>query len=139
MKMDITWRNLKILLGIKTMFEYRDFLIQCPEFLSAVKLQNSRTTKSGFDFGISSSYKNMLLSPTSSQETSTSKLSLEKSTSKSSLEDESYVIKIKTTSPEPSLQTDTIMTPHDQLIQSSGKSVEVDTTSGADPKVYRCF
>jgi hypothetical protein len=38
-----------------------------------------------------------------------------------------------------SLQTDTIMTPHDQLIQSSGKSVEVDTTSGADPKVYRCF
>lgn len=83
MTVDITWRNLKILLGIKTMFEYRDFLTQCPGFSSAVKLKNSRTTKCGFDFGIYSSYKAMLSSPTSSQE---------QSTSKSSLEDESYVI-----------------------------------------------
>jgi hypothetical protein len=126
MKVDITWSNLKILLGIKTMFEYRDFLTQCPEFSSVVKLQNSRTTKSGFDFGIYSSYTDMLSSLTSSQE---------QSTSKSSLEDELYVIEINTNSPEPSLQAETIMTPHEQLIQSGRKSVEVATISGADPTI----
>jgi hypothetical protein len=124
MKVDITWRNLKILLGIKTMFEYHDFLTQCPEFSSVIKLQNSRTTKSGFDFGIYSSYTNMLSSFTLPQE---------QFTSKSSSEDKSYVIEINTNSSEPSLQAESIMTPHEQLTQSGRKSIEVAPISVADP------
>jgi hypothetical protein len=52
MTADITWRNLKILLDIKDMSQYRDFLVQCPDFTKAVQLRNSKTTRSGFDFGV---------------------------------------------------------------------------------------
>jgi hypothetical protein len=52
MTADITWRNLKILLDIKDMSQYRDFLVQYPDFTKAVQLRNSKTTRSGFDFGI---------------------------------------------------------------------------------------
>jgi len=56
MTADITWRNLKILLGITDLFEYRDFLIQCPEFVTIVTIKPSKTTRSGFDFGINANY-----------------------------------------------------------------------------------
>jgi hypothetical protein len=79
--------------------------------------------------------KDMLSSSTASKEPSPSKSRLEKSTSKSSLEDKSYVVGMITTSPEPSLQMDTIMTPYDQTVQSNGKSVEVEINSGSDHKV----
>jgi hypothetical protein len=52
MTLDISWRNIKILLGIKDMFQYRDMLVQCPDFTHFVKIQNRKTTRSGFDFGI---------------------------------------------------------------------------------------
>jgi hypothetical protein len=52
MAVDITWRHLKILLTIDTMFQYRDFLAQCPDFSTIVTLRTSKSTKSGFDFGI---------------------------------------------------------------------------------------
>ena len=51
MTANISWRNIKILLGIKDMSHYRDLLVQCPEFTSVVRLQNSKMTRSGFDFG----------------------------------------------------------------------------------------
>ena len=54
MTADITWRNAKILIGIQDMFQYRDFLTQCPEFASFVKLHRSATTRWGFDYGITS-------------------------------------------------------------------------------------
>jgi hypothetical protein len=49
---NISWRNIKILLCIKELSQYRDFLVQCPEFTTLVKIQNSKSTRSGFDFGI---------------------------------------------------------------------------------------
>jgi hypothetical protein len=52
MTADISWWNIKILLGIKDMFQYRDMLVQCPEFTRFMKLQNSKTSRSGFNFGI---------------------------------------------------------------------------------------
>ena len=52
MTANISWRNTKILLGIQDMFQYRDFLTQCPEFTSFVTLRRSATTRWGFDYGI---------------------------------------------------------------------------------------
>jgi len=82
---NITWRNLKILLGITTMFEYRDFLLDCPEFSTVVKIQTSRTTRSGFDFGIYSNFKAAIIPPPVPQDT----FSLQ-----SVSDDESYVFDI---------------------------------------------
>jgi hypothetical protein len=59
MTANISWRNIKILLGIKEMSHYRDFLVQCPEFTSFVKIQNSKSTRSGFDYGIIHDITNM--------------------------------------------------------------------------------
>jgi hypothetical protein len=52
MSATISWRNLKVLLGIENMFQYKDFLGQCPEFAEHVRIQSSKTTRSGFDYGI---------------------------------------------------------------------------------------
>ena len=47
-----SWRNVKILLGITSMHDYRDFLVKCPDIDNAVKFRNSTFTRSGFDYGI---------------------------------------------------------------------------------------
>jgi len=129
MTVDITWRNLKILLGIKTMFEYRDFLTQCPEFHSAIKLQNSKTTRSGFDFGIYSSYKVLLSSPTSSQEKSLS--------TKSNVEDESYAFDIDVNSSDIGIPDETITTPTEKIRPSTKAGAEMTLIGSADHKVSR--
>ena len=59
----ITWRNLTILLGIRDMFQYREFLVQCPEFTKVVRFQNSKITRSGFDFGIDPTFHLPVFSP----------------------------------------------------------------------------
>ena len=132
----ITWRNLKILLGIKTMFEYCDFLTQCPEFSSAVKLQNSRTSKSGFDFGIYAQYKTLISSPMSSQE---------RSMSKSSFEDDFYVLDINIHSPAPSIQTAANgVDVNPTNFQVTNVGIQVEHTGGVDPqdktkfRTHRC-
>jgi hypothetical protein len=71
MTADITWRNIKILLGIADMFEYRDFLLQCPEFSTIVTIKPSKTTRSGFEFGISEQFKRYnTMSPAKNQQQS---------------------------------------------------------------------
>jgi hypothetical protein len=56
MSATITWRNIKVLLGINTMHQYRDFIAQCPGIATAVVMRSSSTTKSGFDYGILAPY-----------------------------------------------------------------------------------
>jgi len=51
-----SWRNLKILLGIKDLPQYHDFLVKCPDIDTAVIFKSSQFTKSRFDFGIYSNY-----------------------------------------------------------------------------------
>ena len=48
----ISWRSLKALLGINDIFDYNDFLQQCPEIDEYIKFAPSQSTKNGFDFGI---------------------------------------------------------------------------------------
>ena len=115
MTADITWRNLKILLGIKTLFEYRDFLTQCPGFSTAVKLQNSRTTRSGFEFGIYSRFKHLVPSTSS---TSVQSLVLEQS----DLDNESYVFDVEPTLLEPTIQSVT-----DAVVNVAVATHDVDT------------
>jgi len=109
------------------MFEYRDFLTQCPEFHSAVKLQNSKTTRSGFDFGIYSSYKVLLSSPTSSQEKSSS--------TKSSVADESYVFDVDVNSSDTGIPDETITTTTAKILPSAKAGAEITLTGSADHKV----
>jgi hypothetical protein len=52
MSATISWRHLKVLLGIENLFQYKDFLGQCPEFSERVRILPSKTTRSGFDYGI---------------------------------------------------------------------------------------
>ena len=56
MSATIKWRNIKVLLGINTMHQYRDFIAQCPGIATAVVMRSSSTTKSGFDYGILAPY-----------------------------------------------------------------------------------
>jgi hypothetical protein len=67
MGMDISWRNVKMLLGINTMHQYKDFLATCPALNTAVKFHSSTTTRSGFDFSVLRSFK-MDTSPLSIQD-----------------------------------------------------------------------
>jgi len=78
------------------MFEYSDFLSQCPEFSTVVKLQASKSTRSGFDFGIYSSFKAVNFSPPVPQDTSSLK---------SVLDDESYVFDIDLPQPDTVIHT----------------------------------
>ena len=48
----ITWRNLKSLLGITELNQYRSYLQKCPTISTYVRLQPSKSTQSGFDYGI---------------------------------------------------------------------------------------
>ena len=57
MAVDITWRNVKVLLSINNMHQYRDFIAQCPAIDTAVILHSSATTKSSFDYGVLPAYK----------------------------------------------------------------------------------
>ena len=63
MSATITWRNIKVLLGINTMHQYRDFIAQCPGIATAVVMRSSSTTKSGFDYGILAPYQSHDESP----------------------------------------------------------------------------
>ena len=48
----ITWRNVKVILSINDLFEYRDFLQQCPNLNNYIRITPSVTTTRGFDFGV---------------------------------------------------------------------------------------
>jgi len=48
----ITWRIVKLILGIKDLFEYKEFLRQCPNLPNYIRIQPSLTTNRGFDFGV---------------------------------------------------------------------------------------
>ena len=48
----ITWRNIKIIMGISSIFQYKDFLQQCPEIEKYIRIVPSNTTKNGFDYGV---------------------------------------------------------------------------------------
>ena len=52
MTQNITWRNVKILLGLKDIFEYTDFLQRCPDLRNYIRFQSSVNTTRGFDFGV---------------------------------------------------------------------------------------
>ena len=52
MNATISWRSLKGLLGLTDIFDYKDFLLQCPELDEYIKFTPSQTTKNGFDYGI---------------------------------------------------------------------------------------
>jgi len=52
MTQEITWRNVKTILGIKDIFEYKDFLQRCPNLNNYIRIQTSLTTPRGFDFGV---------------------------------------------------------------------------------------
>ena len=52
MTSEISWRNVKMILGVKDLFEYKEFLRQCPNLPSYVCIQPSLTTNRGFDFGV---------------------------------------------------------------------------------------
>lgn len=87
MAVDITWRGMKILLGINNMHQYRDFVAQCPDITMAVRLRSSSTTKSGFDYGVIESYK--VLDTNLFPSTTDSNLS-----PSSGIDDESYVFDV---------------------------------------------
>lgn len=48
----ITWRHVKIILGIKDLFDYKAFLQGCPNLHNYIRIQPSITTNRGFDFGV---------------------------------------------------------------------------------------
>jgi hypothetical protein len=52
MSAGISWRNLKILMGIETLLQYKDFLVQCPGFGECVRIVPSKSTRSGFNYGV---------------------------------------------------------------------------------------
>lgn len=52
MTQEITWRNVKTIIGVKDLFEYRTFLQRCPNISNYVRIQPSLTTSRGFDFGV---------------------------------------------------------------------------------------
>jgi hypothetical protein len=83
MTADITWRNIKVLLGINNLHQYQDFLAQCPALNTVVVLRSSATTKSGFDYGVI---------PTSTPSADTVILDHENPTS--GLDDGSYVLDV---------------------------------------------
>jgi len=103
MTADITWRNIKILLGIADMFEYRDFLLQCPEFSTIVTIKPSKTTRSGFEFGISEQSKRFnTMSPAKNQQ---------QSVQSHIGDDESYVFEVRPPPDTQSATGETIVTP----------------------------
>jgi hypothetical protein len=78
--------NKRFFLLWNSLSQYWDFLVQCPEFTCIVKLQNSKTTRSGFDFGIVPTFHLPIFSPLSSSGISSPKSSDE--------EDKSYVFTV---------------------------------------------
>ena len=52
MTSQITWQNVKTILGIKDLFEYKEFLQHCPNLNNYVCIQPSSMTNCGFDFSI---------------------------------------------------------------------------------------
>jgi hypothetical protein len=48
----ITWRNVKALLNIQDLHQYHAYLQRCPELLKTVRMEPSKATQSGFDYGI---------------------------------------------------------------------------------------
>jgi len=52
MNAKISWYKAKILLKIEDLFQYRDFILQCPDIQQYVRFSASKTTRSGFDYGI---------------------------------------------------------------------------------------
>ena len=132
---NISWRNLKILLGIKTLFEYRDFLTQCPGLSSAVKFQHSKTTKSGFEFGVYSKYKRVIPALSSPSAKILVESELEKSElEKSELDNDSYVFDVDFTPPAISVQHETTakvnmaVATHDADIQPMPSLTEASNT-----------
>jgi hypothetical protein len=69
MVMDISWRHMKMLLGINNMHQYKDFIATCPDLNTAVKLHSSTSARSRFDFGVLRNFK-MDISPPSIQDCS---------------------------------------------------------------------
>jgi hypothetical protein len=58
---------MNMVLRINNMHPYKDFIATCPDMNTAVKLCNSTTTRSGFDFGLLGNFK-MDTSPPSIQD-----------------------------------------------------------------------
>jgi hypothetical protein len=52
MTASIKWRSLKVLLGIGDIFDYKDFLLKCPDIGEYIKFTSSKTTKNGLDYGL---------------------------------------------------------------------------------------
>lgn len=52
MSRTITWRHVKIILGIRDLFDYKSFLQRCPNLNNYIRIQPSMTTTRGFDFGV---------------------------------------------------------------------------------------
>ena len=52
MSATISWHRVKSLLAVQDLFGYRDFLLQCPSITQYIRFSPSKSTKSGFDFGI---------------------------------------------------------------------------------------
>ena len=48
----ITWRNVKLLLDIQDLNEYRVYLQKCPSISKYIRMCPSKSTQSGFDYGI---------------------------------------------------------------------------------------
>ena len=48
----ITWRNLKSLLNIHDLNQYRIYLQKCPNVAKFIRMHSSKNTQSGFDYGI---------------------------------------------------------------------------------------
>ena len=61
MSEDITWRNVKVIMGISSLFQYKDYLQQCPEITKYIRIVPNNTTKHGFDYGV---YEHDLEEPT---------------------------------------------------------------------------
>jgi hypothetical protein len=52
MSSTIKWCHIKVILGIKDIFEYKVFLQNCPNLNKYIRIQPSLTTNRGFDWGI---------------------------------------------------------------------------------------
>jgi len=74
----ISWYKAKIILNIQDLFQYRDFILRCPQIHDYIRFRASKTTRSGFDYGI-------LASPTSA----------DVANSDTPTDDASYVIDMK--------------------------------------------
>jgi hypothetical protein len=61
MSSTIAWRSIKVILGIKDIFEYKAFLQQCPQLNKYIRIQPSVTTNRGFDWGIYEHRKNAVV------------------------------------------------------------------------------